>query len=311
MKRKIIVFAILIIAGIAFIKFVLPVFNLGGSGPVPSASTSAADSSSSSSSIEAYNSQLAKMPVRNWSVLDPSVSAEGVLVESLDNNFSFYRYNAYKMWHLASLTKLLTATIVVENVGLDKSIPITTTTMTVEGQAGDLRAGEIYNSEDLLKIMLMESSNRAAAAFEEYMGADKFLKLAKEKMAQIGMTQTVIYEPSGLDDANEGTASDLYLLLKYILEKDPEILTWTRLTTLSVQPLNSSRINLVSNIDPISSHADFLGGKTGTTPAAKENLATILDFNGQRIVVVILGSDDRFKDLDTLLNWVSKAYKFG
>ncbi len=306
MRKKIIIFAVIVVAAIIFIKLVLPIFNLGSSG----SSVFSTVSTTTSSTVENYDNELKKMPARDWSVLDPNLSAEGILMESLDNNFSFYRYNAYKMWHLASLTKLITAVVVVENVGLDKRIPISTSTMTVEGEAGNLEAGEVYNSEDLLKIMLMESSNRAAAAFEEYIGSDKFLSLAKETMSKIGMTQTVIYDSSGLNDANEGTASDIYLLLKYILENDPEILTWTRLTTLSVQPLNSSRINIVSNIDPIASRADFLGGKTGTTPAAKENLATVLEFKNQRIVGVILGSNSRFDDLNTLLKWISTAYKF-
>lgn len=306
MRKKIIIFAVIVVAAIIFMKLVLPIFNLGSSG----SSVFSTVSTTTSSTVENYDNELKKMPARDWSVLDPNLSAEGILMESLDNNFSFYRYNAYKMWHLASLTKLITAVVVVENVGLDKRIPISTSTMAVEGEAGNLEAGEVYNSEDLLKIMLMESSNRAAAAFEEYIGSDKFLSLAKETMSKIGMTQTVIYDSSGLNDANEGTASDIYLLLKYILENDPEILTWTRLTTLSVQPLNSSRINIVSNIDPIASRADFLGGKTGTTPAAKENLATVLEFKNQRIVGVILGSNSRFDDLNTLLKWISTAYKF-
>lgn len=306
MTRKIIVFGLIILCGIVFIKFILPAFSLGGGS---AANLSGANETSTATTTN-YNAEIKKIPVRDWNVLDPTTTAEGILLESLDNNFPFYRYNSYKMWHLASLTKLITAVVVVENVGLNAKIPVTTTTMAVEGAAGHLELGEIYNSEDLLKIMLMESSNRAASAFEQYIGDKKFLDLARAKMKQIGMTQTVIYDPSGLDDANEGTPNDIYLLLKYIVEHDPEILTWTRLTTLSVQPLNSSRINLVYNIDPISSRSDFLGGKTGTTPLAKENLATIIQYKGMRLVAVIMGSDNRFQDLDNLLSWIGKAYKF-
>ncbi len=307
MTKKFVIFAAIVVAGIAFIKFVLPAFSLGSGG---GASSSTATTSQSSSSTSVYDSSVKKIPVRNWDVLDPDLSAEGVLMESLDDNFSFYRFNTYKMWHLASLTKLIAAVVAVEDVGLSAKIPITTSTMAIDGEAGDLKAGEIYNSEDLLKTMLMESSNRAAAAFEEYMGEDKFLEAAREKMKQIGMTQMVIYDSSGLDDSNEGTPHDIYLLMRYILENDPQIFTWTRLTTLNIQPLNSSRINVVSNIDPVASRADFLGGKTGTTPLAKQNFATILEFQGRRVVVVILGSDSRFDDLDNLLTWVTKAYAF-
>ncbi len=306
MKKKFVVLALIVFCGIIFVKFVLPVFNLDGSTPASSKNSTATSTATTTN----YDAGLKAIPTRNWSILDPTTTAEGVLLESLGDNFAFYRYHAYVMWHLASLTKLITAVVAVENIGLNAKIPITTSTMSVEGEAGNLQAGEIYNSEDLLKIMLLASSNRAAAAFEEYFGDQKFLDLAREKMRQIGMTQTVIYDSSGLDDANEGTPNDIYLLLKYIIENDPEILTWTRLTTIPVQPLNSSRINLVSNIDPIASRADFRGGKTGTTPLAKENLATVLEFRNEYLVAVIMGSNNRFQDLDSLLTWINQAYKF-
>ncbi len=306
MTKNFFLFTLIIVLGIVFITVVVPIFNLrGGEGTVPTDAPPG-----NSSTTVSFHAEAGRIPIRDWSVLDPKLSAEGVLMQSLDGNFSLYRLKAYAPWRLASLTKLITAVVVVENVGLDKKIPISTTTMTVDGEAGNFRAGEIYKSEDLLKIMLMESSNRAAAAFEEYIGNDRFLAMARAKLAEIGMTQTVINDSSGLDDNNRGTPNDMYMLLKYIVEKDPEILTWTRLTTQNVQPLNSSRINVVSNIDPIVARIDFLGGKTGTSPLAKQNLATVLEIGNQRLISVIMGSDSRFDDLNTLIDWVSKSYKF-
>lgn len=257
-----------------------------------------------------WDSGVTKIPERDWKVLDPEVHSQAAAIQSLDDNFSFFKYNSYKMWPLASLTKLLTAVIAIENIGLDKKVTVTAEAMTTDGEAGDLRAGEIYTARDLLKIMLMMSSNRAAAALENYLGHDQFLRIATEKMRAIGMTQTTIYDSSGLNDENVGTASDILLLLNHILERDPEILSYTRLASLLVQPVNSERSHTVANIDPLANRSDFLGGKTGTSGAARQNLAAILSFQNRRVAVVLLGSADRFKEVDDLFAWVRGAYAF-
>lgn len=260
--------------------------------------------------VPSWESEVSRVPERNWKVLDPSVSAQAVIVQSLDDNFPFYKYNTYKMWPLASLTKLLTAVIAIENIGLDKKVAISEEVMATPGEAGDLRAGEIYTARDLVRIMLLMSSNRAAAALENYVGHDQFIKLMMDKVRAIGMTQTTVYDGSGLNDSNEGTATDILALLSYILEYDPDILIYTRLTSLLVQPVNFDRSHIVSNIDPLVERIDFLGGKTGTSDAARQNLAAIISFENRRVAVIILGSPDRFKETDNLLNWVRGAYAF-
>jgi D-alanyl-D-alanine carboxypeptidase len=261
-------------------------------------------------SVSGWDSQISKVPERDWKILDPETVSQAVVVQSLDDNFPFFKQGSYKSWPLASVTKLITAIVAIESVGMDKKATVTEEVMKTAGEAGDLRAGEVYTVRDLLKIMLMMSSNRAAAALEYHVGHDEFVKMMTEKIRAIGMTQTVVYDASGLDDRNEGTASDILLLLNYILERDPEILNYTRLASLLVQPTNSERSHTVTNIDPLSDRADFLGGKTGTSAAARQNLAAILSFKGRRVAVIVLGSADRFKEVDDLFAWVEKAYKF-
>jgi D-alanyl-D-alanine carboxypeptidase len=252
-----------------------------------------------------------KSPVRKWSVLDPKVQAKTVLIQSLNEHFPFFHYNTYQTWPLASLSKLFTAIVVIENAGKNKKIPITERAQNTEGTAGGIKTGEIYTSEDLLKIMLLTSSNDAATAFEDYFGGNEvFLKLINKKIDELGMEQTVLYDGSGLSDLNESSASDMLKLTKYVLEKEPEIFSWTRLNNFIAQPLNGTTSRTINNINPLVNNGEFFGGKTGTSQAAGENLIAIFSLQDYRVAVIILGSPDRLKETENLLNWVKQAYEF-
>lgn len=255
--------------------------------------------------------QVRQLPTRKWSVLDPNVKAEAVLIQSLDDEFPFFHYNTYQSWPIASISKLLVAVVVLEEIGSNKKILITDRAVNTEGASGNLKSGEIYTSQDLLKIMLLTSSNDAAVAFEDYFGGrDTFLKMLNQKAEKLAMTQTIFQDPTGLSDLNQSNASDLLKLTKYILEKKPEIFNWTRLSYFLVQPINDINSRTVYNITNFAEDRDFLGGKTGTSDEARENILGIFTINNYRAVVIILGSQNRAKETRELLEWVKDAYEF-
>ena len=248
-------------------------------------------------------------PSRNWDILDPEIGAQGILIQSLDENFPFLHYHTYQEWPIASLTKLLTAVVVLEEYGEDKKIPITAKAVETEGLAGDLRSGEVYTARDLLRILLVTSSNDAAAAFEEYGGGTtKFVRLLNQKAEALGMMQTIVHDASGLSDLNVSTANDLLRLLKYIIEVHPEILNWTRTPHILTQPINNTRSRTLLNVNPFVEEKGFLGGKTGTHDAARENLVALFSLGKFRVVTIVLGSSDRVSETPFLLNWVKEAY---
>ncbi len=249
-------------------------------------------------------------PIRDWSVLDPAVPSQALLIESLNDGFPFFRYKIHEAWPMASLTKLLTAVVVTEQIGLNTKIPITQRAVETEGIAGDLKSGEVYTARDLLKIMLMVSSNDAAAAFEEFGGGkEAFVNMMRKKAREIGLQETIVNDASGLDDNNTTTADDMLKLLKYVIEKDPDIISWTRLQTFPVQAINDVNSRIITNIDSLVVDPDFLGGKTGTSPKAGENLAAVFSFGTRRVGVIILGSKDRIREVHDMLRWVKQAYK--
>lgn len=263
------------------------------------------------SSTPASFGEIKKLPSRNWNVLDPNASAQSVLIQSLDDHFPFFHFNTYKTWPTASLAKLLTAVVVLEDIGENKKIAMTERAISTEGLAGELAKDEEYGAQDLLKIMLLASSNDAATAFEDYTGGQtEFTRLLNQKAKKIGMNQTTLYDASGLSELNQSVASDLLKLTQYILKEHPDIFNWTRLPQIIVQPTNDYRSHIVKNINNFRTWPGFFGGKTGTSEEAKENAIVLFSRNDVRIAAIILGSPNRAKELEMLLRWIDEAYVF-
>ncbi len=252
-----------------------------------------------------------KLPFRIWSVLDPEIKAQSVLIQSLDENFPFLHYNTHKQWPIASISKLMTAVVVLEDIGGDKKIPVSEKAISTEGLAGSLKSGEVYVATDLIKIMLLSSSNDAASAFEEYSGGrNEFVRMLNKKTRELGMNDTLFYDASGLSDLNISTATDLLILMKYIIERHPEIFGWTRMNSFLVQPLNNPKTRTVTSIIPFLDDRNFLGGKTGTIESSHQNFLGIFLLKKYRVATIVLGSPDRVQEVPALLKWVEGAYTF-
>lgn len=289
------------------------------SGPVPAVAInqSATNQPKFGSNLSYQNASLIKVPFseknnpeRRWEVLDPQINSAAILVESLDDNYPFFYQQTYRSWPMASLTKLMTAVIVLEKIGDNKKISISAKAVATEGLSGDLQEGEIYSAQDLLKVMLLTSSNDAAVAFAEHYGEQAFFEAMNEKARELKMTQTRIEDASGLSEGNLSTAGDIAKLIRYIVANHPDILNWTRMASFLVQPVNDVNVNTIRNINPLVEEAGFLGGKTGTSVKAGQNLAVVYSFNDKQIIAVILGSRDRYAELANLLGWLGKAYNW-
>lgn len=304
--------AALIVVSVALTKTGAVEAVLPGSGPMPATvePTPSSYLSFQANSFAAGTGGV-KGPSRDWNVLDPKVDAAGALVYSLDDDAILFGVRTYARWPAASLTKLLSAVVVAENIGYHKRVMMTASAIAAEGNGVVFNPNEEFAARDLARIMVMTSSNDAAAAFEEHVGGrEEFLGSLRAATEKLGMGQTVVVDAAGLSPANESSASDIVKLLKYLAASRPEILEWTRHTTFTFQPTNDPTGRTATNIVPFADDPRFLGGKTGTLPEAGENFAGIFSLNGRRIFVVALGSRNRVREVNDLLDWTSRAYHF-
>lgn len=217
---------------------------------------------------------------------------------------------------IASLTKLMTAIIVLENYNLDDLIQISASAIATYGDAGNLQIGEIMTIRDLLYITLIESSNDGAEALAEKMGVSTFVYKMNEKATSLGMNNTWFINPSGLDEENLynfSTVNDLKKMVVYILENHSLI---AEILSLPEKELTShSGISrTIKNTNVLLKESDaYLWGKTGYTNRANGCLILILNNfsinNNQGYVInIIAGADDKFGEARKLEQWLEESF---
>ena len=251
------------------------------------------------------------LPIKNLDIKDPELDVKAALVKDLDDNINLYAFNADLRWPLASLTKLMSAVITIEDVGLNKEVDISEFAIASEGVAGKFEAEEKYLAGELVKAMLLVSSNDAAAAIAEFYGKDNFVKQMQSKAYFLGMNQTTFSDPTGILSTNSGTVNDLEILVRYILEKHPGIFKATAQQKTEILENSKMIKKELLNINSYaSSRPNFLGGKTGFTDEASGNLISIFEHKGHKILFIVFGTSNRFEQTDILFNWVKEAYTF-
>lgn len=246
-----------------------------------------------------------------------NISAVSWLVGEIDSGKILLKKNENFHFFPASLSKLMTAILVLDNIDLDEVVTISDYAISAEGEEGNLKAGEKITVKNLVEMLLISSSNDAAIALEETLakkGFD-FLSLTEEKLKQLKMADTAIFDSTGLDRrGNFSTASDLFLLTREIYKNYPLIGQITRQAQKEVFSTDFKTSHLLKNTNELVLKIDNLwGGKTGSTPIAKDCLLTIYEFTlpekGDKIpiAIIVLNSSDRFNDTLKLYQWVLTA----
>jgi len=228
------------------------------------------------------------------------------LVSYLDTDRNLSDFNADKRWPIASLTKLMTATIVAEEMSLSSTTVISTAAVMEDGTVGGFKEGEIFTVDDLLKALLVVSSNDAAHALAESYGADAFVQKMNEKAAELGMENTYFKEPTGLSSVNQSTANNLKILARYIYDKHRNFFVISRQRETSILDLISKKSRMLTNINNFAGREDFLGGKTGFITEAGENLLSLFARYGKPLIIIVMDSNNRFGETTGLLRSFDK-----
>lgn len=233
-------------------------------------------------------------------VILPEISVAAALSEDLKSGKRFLEKDGYRHWPLASLTKLMTAIVAVEKIGLGKSVVFDEETVATEGIGGGWQAGDRATVSELIQTMVVVSSNDAAEALAKFYGRPEFLEEMAAKARELGMSETVFVDPSGLSITNQSTIEDVRQLVRYVFSRHPQILEWSR------QPEIEILGRKLLNINKFAGRPEWLGGKTGFLDEAGGNLVSIFEYQNRPILIIIFGADDRFVETEKIYDWISK-----
>jgi len=239
---------------------------------------------------------------------DSSFTAKALAIFDVNNKNVLYSKNGYEKIYPASMTKLMTAYMVLNYGNLSDMVTITEDAMIKVGgtSLSGIRAGEILSMEQLLYALLLPSGNDAANAIAIHMSGsvEEFCEDMNEKAAFIGATNTNFTNPHGLHDDNHyTTVYDIYLIINELKdnEKFKEVINTGRYTaeyedangvsiTREWRSTNRYLIGEANSPEGII----VLGGKTGTTNEAGFCLSLIVNGpNGNEYISIIANSETR------------------
>ena len=243
----------------------------------------------------------------------PELSAKSYLVADLDSGYVFAEKNSSDPFPIASLTKLMTAVVVAENVNLEKSILIKEKMLEAYGSTEGLEVGKRFRVVELFYPLLIESSNDVAEALSYFLGREKTVKLMNEKAKFILMKSTKFTDPSGFDSGNVSTARDLFYLARYIFNNRPPILEITKGNKVRSFGDVSFDIEKFWNKNVFINDPTFVGGKTGFIKESKYTAVFIFrlsDKDGaeRNIAIILLAAQSNKIDTQKAYMWLLDNY---
>lgn len=243
----------------------------------------------------------------------PELSAKSYLVADLDSGYVFAEKNSSDSLPIASLTKLMTAVVVAENVNLKKSILIREKMLEAYGSTEGLEVGERFRVVELFYPLLIESSNDTAEALSYFLGRERTIRLMNEKAKFILMKQTKFIDPSGFDIGNISTARDLFYLARYIFNNRPPILEITKGNKVRSFGDVSFDIEEFWNKNLFIDDPTFIGGKTGYLIESKSTAIFIFRLSNQdgverNIAIILLAAQSNKTDTQKAYMWLLDNY---
>jgi D-alanyl-D-alanine carboxypeptidase len=229
-------------------------------------------------------------------------------VADLDSGFVFSEKDSQKQFPIASITKLMTAIVVSENVDLRKSILVEKKMLEAYGSTKGLEAGKSFRVVELFYPLLIESSNDAAEVLSYFLGREKTIKLMNEKAKAILMEKTNFTDPSGFDLKNISTAQDLFYLGRYVLNTRPLLLEIGKGKEVKSFGQIKFDIKNLWNKNVFINDPNFVGGKTGYLKESGQTAIFIFRLGERNILISLLDSENTESDTQKIYKWLQENY---
>jgi D-alanyl-D-alanine carboxypeptidase len=246
-------------------------------------------------------------PDKSKAKINPNqfITAKAAFLMDADTGAILYQKSPDLRLPPASTTKVMTAIVALENDRLDSVVRATKAASLVQPCKVEIRPGEEWRMDDLLRCILLNSANDACIVIAEGSAGSiaNFTRRMNLKAKKIGANNTSFGNPHGLDQRNHySTARDLVLIFKYAMN-NPSFREIVQTESMSIQGPNQRLIYLRNHNKLLGTYAGMIGGKTGYTRRASKCFVGEAQQNGKNLLVCVLGSKNHFKDVVSLLDF--------
>lgn len=236
-----------------------------------------------------------------------NIQASAYVAVDLKSGKTLVQKNMKEQRSIGSITKLITALIILDENNINDVVKVPLAATTIEGSRIWLAEGEKITVRDLLSGMLIHSGNDAAYALAIYNAGsvENFLGKMNDKAKRLGLTQTHFANPAGLDrDGNFSTAEDIATLGTFAY-RNAFIRSIVSIPSMTVASVNGQfKHELKSTNELLAKDPRIKGLKTGyTLEAGKSFVSVAIVGHGSPILTVVLNSPDRFKETESLIDW--------
>ena len=263
-----------------------------------------------------YYEPIQSNAVEGWPEGQAIQASAGVVMD-IDTGVFLYSKNCDRQLYPASITKIMTALLTLENADLDAVMTCSTIVYELDENASNvgLSEGEQMTIRDALYTLMLESANDTANALAEYVGGsmEGFAQMMNDRAAALGCTGTHFSNPSGLSADDHYTTAHDYALIAAEAYRNEGFRTLCSTVNYDVPPTNTYEETryLQNHHRMLISDSDFYtswctGGKTGFTEKAWNTLVTYGERDGRRLVCVLLhgnGADQNYLETIDLLNY--------
>lgn len=262
----------------------------------------------------AANQWFPKVNLASIATDSPKINAESAYFIEPDSGEVLYKKNEHQKMPVASLVKIMSVILTLENRKMSDEIKISQAASDMEPDKMLLIAGETLTVEDLLGGIFLISANDATEALAENISGEvsEFVKLMNKKAAQLGMKDTLFINPTGLqeDDKQQySTSYDVAIMSRYAIKNFPEILNISSQPRIYLpQTATHQDYDMYSGVNLITTYPGVVGLKTGFTPASGFTLVTVAKRDGRTVLGVLLNSENRRDEAKTLLDYSFKKW---
>jgi D-alanyl-D-alanine carboxypeptidase len=257
----------------------------------------------------------------------PRVKAKAMMCVDCSSNKVVLADNTSQPLPIASITKLLTAMVVIDEMNLERILEVPADITEVEQHKVGIRPGDLFTVRDLLHGMLIESGNDCAEVLARAYrkgGRAGFMARMRTKAAEIGAKRITLYTPSGLDmkmplgrkdgrtmearKANTASAEDVAKIARHAFEY-PLIRSIAQMKTYTMRTSNPVPRNyrLANNDKLLHTNLPIEGAKTGYTNRAGRCIVAMFKDHQKEHVIVVLNSRHHFRAAEKIYRWVCKT----